>query len=126
MKKIDSNNYQIDKLSLNKIRKDFVSESLNEKETLDIIKEIYNNNKIIIDPHTAVGLGVAKKLNIKKNCVVLSTAHPCKFPTTVTKAINIKSELPVELHYILNEKENFDVIKNNVEEVKKYILSKLN
>ena len=79
---------------------------------MDIIKEIYNNNKIIIDPHTAVGLGVAKKLNIKKNCVVLSTAHPCKFPTAVTKAINIKSELPVELHYILNEQENFDVIKN--------------
>jgi len=55
----------------------------------------------------------------------LSTAHPCKFPEAIKKAINIKSELPDKLNYILNEKENFDVITNDIEEVKKYILNKL-
>ena len=58
--------------------------------------------------------------------VILSTAHPCKFQEAITKAINVKSELPDKLNYILNEKENFVVIQNNIEEVKKYILNKLN
>ena len=40
MKKIKQNNYQIDKSSLEIIQKDFLSESCNEKETLDIIKKI--------------------------------------------------------------------------------------
>ena len=58
--------------------------------------------------------------------VVLSTAHSCKFPEAINKAINIKSKLPKKFDYILNEKENFDLIQNNVEEVKKYIINKLN
>ena len=55
-----------------------------------------------------------------------STAHPCKFPEAIKKAINIKSELPDNLNYILSKKENFIVINNDIEEViKKYILNKL-
>ena len=46
-----------------------------------------------------------------------------EFPET---SINIKSELPKKLNYILNEKENFDVINNDILEVKKYMLNKLN
>ena len=84
-----------------------------------------NNHKIIIDPHTAVGLGALEKINLAGKNIVLSTAHPCKFPEAIKKAINIKSELPDNLNYILNKKENFVVMNNNIEEVKKYILNKL-
>jgi hypothetical protein len=34
-------------------------------------------------------------------------------------------ELPDNLNYILSKKENFIVINNDIEEVKKYILNKL-
>ena len=80
---------------------------------------------MIIDPHTAVGLRALEKINLNGKNVVLSTAHPCKFPEAIQKAINVNSELPSELNYILNEKENFVVIQNNIEKVKEYILSKL-
>ena len=39
MKKIKENVYQIDKINLESIQKDFVSGSCNENETLDIIKK---------------------------------------------------------------------------------------
>ena len=65
------------------------------------------------------------EINLNGKNVVLSTAHPCKFPEAIQKAINVNSELPSELNYILNEKENFVVIQNNIEKVKEYILSKL-
>ena len=118
--------YLIEKKELTKIKEDFLSESVSEEELLFCIKKVYENYKIIIDPHTAVGLRALEKINLNGKNVVLSTAHPCKFPEAIQKAINVNSELPNELNYILNEKENFVVIQNNIEEVKKYILNKLN
>jgi len=117
--------YLIEEKELKEIQKNFISESISEQELLSCIKKVYENHKIIIDPHTAVGLGVLEKINLAGKKIVLSTAHPCKFPEAIKKAINIKSELPEKLNYILNEKENFDVINNDIEEVKKYILNKL-
>ena len=117
--------YLIEEKELNKIKEDFVSESISEQELLSCIKNVYENYKIIIDPHTAVALRALEKINLVGKNIVLSTAHPCKFPEAIKKAINIKSELPDKLNYILNEKENFDVMNNDIEEVKKYILNKL-
>ncbi len=117
--------YLIEKKELNKIKEDFLSESVSEEELLFCIKKVYENYKMIIDPHTAVGLRALEKINLNGKNAVLSTAHPCKFPEAIQKAINVNSELPSELNYILNEKENFVVIQNNIEKVKEYILSKL-
>ncbi len=120
MKKIKLNTYQIDKSSLEIIQKDFLSESCNEKETLDIIKKNYAENNKILDPHTAVGVGAAKKLSLN-DCVVLSTAHPCKFPDAISNAIHKNEKLPEKLRHILDKNENFEILKNNTDEVKKFI-----
>ena len=124
MKKIKQNTYNIDKPSLEIIQKDFLSESCNEEETLGIIKKTYEENNMILDPHTAVGVGAVKKLSLADDCIVLSTAHPCKFPDATNNAINKNEKLPKELQYVLDKDENFQVLKNNTEEVKKFIKSK--
>ena len=124
MKKVKQNSYQIEKSNLDTIQKDFLSESCNEQETLDIIKKNYEENNIILDPHTAVGVGAAKKLSFN-DCVVLSTAHPCKFPDATNNAINKHEKLPKELQHVLDKKENFQVLKNNTDEVKNFVKSKV-
>ena len=124
MKKIKKNSYQIEKNDLEIIQKDFLSESCNEQETLDVIKKNYDQNNIILDPHTAVGVGVANKLSLN-DCVVLSTAHPCKFPDATNNAINKNEKLPEELQHVLNKDENFQVLNNNTEEVKNFLSSKV-
>jgi len=124
MKKVKQNSYQIEKNNLDIIQKDFLSESCNEQETLDIIKKNYEENNIILDPHTAVGVGAAKKLSFN-DCVVLSTAHPCKFPDATKNAINKHEKLPKELQHVLDKDENFQVLKNNTEEVKNFVKSKV-
>ena len=124
MKQIKQNSYQIEKNNLNIIQKDFLSESCNEQETLDIIKKNYEENNIILDPHTAVGVGAVKKLSFN-DCLVLSTAHPCKFPDAISNAINKHEKLPKELQHVLDKDENFQVLKNNTEDVKKFIKSKI-
>ncbi len=124
MKKVKQNSYQIEKNNLDVIQKDFLSETCNEQETLDIIKKNYEENNIILDPHTAVGVGAAKKLSFN-DCVVLSTAHPCKFPDATNNAINKHEKLPKELQHVLDKNENFQVLKNNTEEVKNFVKSKI-
>jgi threonine synthase len=124
MKKVKQNSYQIEKNNLDIIQKDFLSESCNEQETLEIIKKNYEINNIVLDPHTAVGVGAANKLSFN-DCVVLSTAHPCKFPESTNSAINKREKLPNELQHVLDKSENFQILKNNTDDVKNFIKSKI-
>jgi threonine synthase len=117
--------YLISKDKVEKINKDFISSSLNNDEILNTIKIVYEKYKIILDPHTAIGFGALEKLKLKGNNIVLSTAHPCKFPDAVNDAINIKPKLPDKLQHILDEKENYDIVSNDLDKVKEYINEKL-
>ncbi len=126
MKNIKQNGkYTIDDEKLKKINQDFLSARMSEQQTLDVIKNIYERFNIILDPHTAIGYGAFDKHNLKGNNIVLATAHPCKFPEAILKAINLKSDLPDELKFILDEKEKYGIIENNLKEIKQYILGKI-
>ena len=117
--------YIIPKNKMERINKDFLSASMNEREVLDTIKEVYTKYAIILDPHSAIGFGALNKVNINGNNIVLATAHPCKFPEAIDKSIAIKPSLPNELQYIMDEKENYDIIANNLSKTKKYIKEKI-
>ena len=117
--------YIISKDKMEKINKDFLSASMSEKEVLDIIKEVYIKNGVILDPHSAIGFGALKKINIDGNNIVLATAHPCKFPEAIDKSIGIKPDLPDELKYVMGEKENYDIISNNLNKVEQHIREKI-
>ena len=117
--------YIIPKNKMERINKDFLSASMNEREVLDTIKEVYTKYAIILDPHSAIGFGVLNKVNINGNNIVLATAHPCKFPEAIDKSIAIKPSLPSELQYIMDEKENYDIIANNLSKTKQYIKEKI-
>ncbi len=125
MSKIKNNSYKIDKNDLDKIKKNFISEMLDENETVEMIKTINNEHKIVVDPHTAVGIGAARKLGLEKNCVVLSTAHPCKFPQAIENAISRTEDLPDSLNYVYDRKEKFELLPNDIEKVKGYVMNSI-
>ena len=125
MSKIKSNSFIIDNDDLNKINKNFTSEMLDEKETVEMIKQINDEYQIIVDPHTAVGIGAVKKLRLENNCVVLSTAHPCKFPQAIQDAISKTEDLPSSLSYINDRNEKFEVLPNDIEKVKDYVMNSI-
>ncbi len=125
MKNIKENGkYLLGDDKLNKIRENFLSASLSENETLEVIKKVYEKFSVVLDPHTAIGYGAFDKHNLRGNNIVLATAHPCKFPDAVFKAINLNSDLPKELEFILNEKEDYDIVENDLEKIKNYIIGK--
>ena len=117
--------YIISKDKMKKINEDFLSASMSEKEILDTIKEVQVKYDIILDPHSAIGFGSLNKVNLEGNNVVLATAHPCKFPEAIDKSIGIKPDLPDELKYVMGEKENYDIISNNLSKTQQYIKEKI-
>jgi len=118
--------YILSKEILEKVNKNFLSASLNQDEVLKVIREVYKKHKVILDPHSAIAFGALKhKINLDGNNVVLATAHPCKFPDTINDSISIKPNLPEKLRYIMHEKENYDIILNNLDIIKKYIKEKV-
>ena len=117
--------YIISKNELEKIGKDFLSARMSEKEILNVIKDVYEKKGVILDPHSAIGFGVIKKVNLNGNNVVLATAHPCKFPDAIDRSINIKPNLPKKLMHVMTEKENYDIISNNLKTIKKYVKDRI-
>ena len=117
--------YIIDKESLDKININFLSSSTNESEILETIKTVYEKFNIVLDPHSAIGYGAFDKVHLDGNNVVLATAHPCKFPDAIEKAISLKAELPNELAFVLDQKENYDIIENNLTKIKQHIKERI-
>ena len=117
--------YKIDQEKLDKINTNFLSSKMSEDEILKTIELVYKKFNVVLDPHSAIGYGAFDKVNISGNNIVLATAHPCKFPDAIKNAIDLNAELPKELMYILDEKENYKIIDNNVDEVKKHIKERI-
>ncbi|MDC0326942.1 threonine synthase, partial [Candidatus Pelagibacter sp.] len=105
--------------------KNFLSSRMSEEEVLKTINITYKKFNIVLDPHTAIGYGAFDKINLDGNNIVLATAHPCKFPDATKKAIDIKVDLPKELVFVMEEKENFDIIDNDVEKIKQHIKERI-
>jgi len=117
--------FKLEKDELKKIRESFCSESLSEKETKLVINETYKNQGMLIDPHTAVAIGVVNKISLEGNTVILATAHPSKFSEVVMKETNIKPELPENLKNILVEKEKYEKFPKDLKKIQNYILERI-
>ena len=117
--------FKIEKDELRKIRDNFCSESLSEKETKSVINETYKNQGMLIDPHTAVAIGAVNKISLEGNTVILATAHPSKFSDVVMKETNIKPELPEDLKNILVEKEKYEKLPKDLKKIQNYILERI-
>lgn len=118
----------VSKELLDKAKQIFASYRADEKDTLVCIKNVYEKNKVIIDPHTAVGVHAANntdKGTENAPMVVLSTAHPAKFPDAIKKAGVPEAEQPDFLQKMMDRKEHLEVIDNKLENIKSYINNNL-
>ena len=106
------------------IQKDFSAFKVGNKETKQVIKKIYSEHNFFIDPHTATGFYAAKKIKNNYPCIVLGTAHPYKFLETMKSITGKKIKKPIQITKSMSGKEKYDILNNNTNMVKKYILEK--
>lgn len=116
--------FHLDESVMEPLRKLFGSGSLDDGQTLAVIKDTYDKYEYILDPHTAVGVGVGRayqKENPESVIVSLATAHPAKFPDAVEKAIGIRPELPPHLAGLLAREEKYETLPNDLAKVQDFV-----
>ena len=102
---------------------EFSSYRCSDGETLDLIAESYKTWGEVIDPHTAVGLHAALQHRIRP-VVSLACAHPAKFPDSVERATGKYPELPETLADLKMREDQFEILANDFQAVKGFILAK--
>jgi threonine synthase len=101
---------------------EFTGARLDDAETLAVMSAIYERHGLLIDPHTAVGIGAAERLRRPDEMIVtLSTAHPAKFPDAVEQATGVRPELPPHLAGIFDREERVESLPNNLAVIEDYV-----
>ncbi|MDG1062498.1 MAG: threonine synthase [SAR86 cluster bacterium] len=113
-----ANPIELDPATWQKKDRLFSSSKVNDLDTKKIIQETHQLFDYILDPHTAVAaIEAFNKSDENNHYVVLSTAHPAKFPKVYEELnIQIKS-LPVALKGLFKKEEflhSFDADYNQI------------
>lgn len=109
---------------LSEAKKLFSSMSVDDALTCQTIKDIFDKCGEVIDPHTATGVKAALKKADKGGypVVTLATAHPAKFPEAIRESGVPEAELPKYLAGLMDAPEYYEVLPNDIEAVKNYII----
>ena len=114
---------------IQKIKKIIKAYSFNDNQTREAIKDVYNRNNYLMDPHSAIGyLGIKSYLSnhsTNSSGIFLSTAHPIKFKEQVEKSIGKEIPMPSRLKGIMGKSKRSIEIKS-YNDLKDQLLSKVN
>ncbi len=92
------------------------AERVDDDETLATIASVHSDHGFLIDPHTAVAVTAARRRGGSPT-VVLSTAHPAKFPDAVRSAIGTEPETPPALAVLEELPEYYETIPGDIDEL---------
>lgn len=94
-----------------------------------MIRQVHESYGYVIDPHTAVGfLGLEAYQNLVRkevNGLVVSTAHPAKFPESVEPMIGQKIPIPEQLAQYLRREKQAQAMSNDYEAFRQYLMDTL-
>ena len=114
---------------IQEIKKKIKAYSFIDNQTREAIKDIYNRNNYLMDPHSAIGyLGIKSYLSnhsTNSSGIFLSTAHPIKFKEQVEKSIGKEIPMPSRLKGIMGKSKRSIEI-NSYNDLKDQLLSKVN
>ena len=101
----------------------FTGQAVDEAETARTIRQTLQDTGEVIDPHTAVGMAAAHRVaaEVDGPLVVLSTAHPAKFPEAVEAAIERTPAIHARAHGLFDRDEAIDRLPADPEAVKAYV-----
>jgi threonine synthase len=101
----------------------FDAARLDDATVARVIRATYERRGIVVDPHTAVGLGAAALCHDDPTVpvVCVATAHPAKFPEAVEAAIGVRPELPPGFAEKLERPERYRTLPNDLGEVEDHV-----
>jgi len=120
-----SRRFTVSAHALKELRALFTADRADEEESAAQIRTWMREANYCVDPHTAVALAVAEKetRDPAVPMVVLSTAHPAKFPEAVKAACGFVPALPDRLADLTERKERVTVLPADQSAVERHITS---
>jgi len=111
--------------ALKELRRQFAAARADEDEVAATMRTTLRETGYCVDPHTAVALAVAEKepRDPAVPMVVLSTAHPAKFPEAVEKACGVRPKLPDWLSDLPDRRERITSLPAEQAAVERFVLS---
>ncbi|KKB08778.1 threonine synthase [Devosia chinhatensis] len=107
------------------IRRDFSAGTTDEAATARVIAETHLESGYLLDPHSAVGVGVARQEQQQGvPMITLATAHPAKFPGAVAEASGISPALPAWLSDLYERPERLTILDNDQQAIEDFIVAR--
>jgi threonine synthase len=120
-----SGRFMLSAPALGRIRAVFSADRADEEEVSATMRAVRRETGDFVDPHTAVGIAVAEKeqRDPALPMVVLSTAHPAKFPDAVEAATGARPPLPDWLSDLNQRPQRMTVLPADQSAVEHFVLS---
>jgi threonine synthase len=120
-----SRRFVVSAQALKELRTLFSANRADEQECAAEIRAWIKEANYCVDPHTAIALAVAEKetRDASVPMVVLSTAHPAKFPAAVKAACGVEPPLPDWLADLAKRKERVTVLPADQVAVERFVAS---
>ncbi|MDK8625431.1 threonine synthase [Corynebacterium appendicis] len=101
----------------------FLSGTSTHADRVSTIRATHSDHDVLIDPHTADGVFVARGVADKVDTpiVVLETALPVKFSETIVEATGQEPDVPERFAHIMDAERHVVDTPNDAEAVKEYI-----
>ncbi len=109
----------------NELSADFVASAASEDDVADAIQRLKETCGYLMDPHTACGFVAAERALSRGKApqVILSTAHPAKFPDALQSITGERPPLPERLADLLTLPERITTIGNDLGEAERHVES---
>jgi threonine synthase len=120
-----SRRFSLSAHALSAVRAAFTADRADEEETAATIRTVLRETGYLLDPHTAVAVAVAEKETRDPSMpmVILSTAHPAKFPDAVEAACGVRPSLPDWLADLPRRAERVTVLPADQGAVENFVLA---
>jgi threonine synthase len=120
-----SRGFELPETALAAIRRDFAAGTTDEAATRKVIADTQTASAYLLDPHTAVGVGVARsQAHGRIPMITLATAHPAKFPAAVAEASGIEPALPDWLADLYERPERVTVLDKDQRQIEDFIAAR--
>jgi threonine synthase len=123
---LQSRRFMLSAPALSFIRALFSAGRADEDEVAAAMRTVKRETGNFVDPHTAVGIAVAEKEELRDPAipmVVLSTAHPAKFPEAVEAACGARPHLPDWLSDLNSRPEHVTALPADQTAVERFVVS---
>lgn len=112
---VSEGSVELDSSTLERLQADFEAGFRTDEQVTATIRRVYEDHEVVLDPHTAIAWSVAEELPADAPVVVVSTAHPAKFPDAVAEATAKTPPLPADLQHLLTDDERIERIPADID-----------